>query len=135
LDAPLLCKHLQRGGLAKFPNHDTINGLTKGPFRMNPIALLNDTHRRSLARCFVTAGVTARFPKISTLLEYVRSFDAFTPDNDPYGEHDCAGFTVGGVTLIWKIDTFADHSLTTGADDPLAPGVVRVLTVMLAEEY
>jgi hypothetical protein len=102
---------------------------------MNPIALLNDTHRRSLARCFVTAGVTARFPKISTLLEHVRSFDAFTPDNDPYGEHDCAVFAVDGVTLIWKIDTYADHTLTAGADDPLAPGVVRVLTVMLTEEY
>jgi hypothetical protein len=102
---------------------------------MNPIALLNDAHRQALARCYVTAGVTARFPHITSLLEYVRTFDAFTPDNDPYVEHDCAVFTFEGQQLIWKIDTYADSTLTYGAEDPLAPGVVRVLTVMLAEEY
>jgi hypothetical protein len=102
---------------------------------MNPIALLNDAHRRSLAHCFVTARVTARFQTLTPLMELVRNFDAFTADNDPYGEHDCAVFTFEGQQLIWKIDTYADSSLTYGAEDPLAPGVVRVLTVMLAEEY
>jgi Protein of unknown function (DUF3768) len=66
-------------------------------------------------------------------LAAVQRFDAFTPDNDPYGEHDFV--TLDGEKLFWKIDTYADGSLTHGAEDPTDPAAMRVLTIMLAEEY
>lgn len=65
----------------------------------------------------------------------VQQFNSFTVDNDPWGERDCAPLTVDGINVIWKIDYYEDGSLTMGADDPMAPQTVRVLTVMLAEEY
>src|SRR5450759_2934903 len=58
---------------------------------MNKIALLNDSLRRTFTggKVVMTDGVAA-LPeqKLGQLLERVRSFDAFTNDNDPHGEHD-----------------------------------------------
>ena len=34
------------------------------------------------------------------------AFTAFSRDNDPYGEHDCAILTVDGVKIMFKIDYF-----------------------------
>ncbi len=65
----------------------------------------------------------------------VRSFDQFTKDNDPYGEHDCALFTLNGTRVMWKIDYY-DSTLAYGSEDPADPEVThRVLTVLLASEY
>ena len=35
-----------------------------------------------------------------------RAFDAFTPYNDPYGEHDFGSFDHDGRTISWKIDLY-----------------------------
>lgn len=65
----------------------------------------------------------------------VSSFDNFTPDNDPYGEHDFGSVNVAGQHLFWKIDYY-DPSLCYGSEDPADLAVTRrVLTVMLASEY
>ena len=65
----------------------------------------------------------------------VHGFTAFSPDNDPYGEHDFGSFEYAGKTIFWKIDCY-DRDLDNGSPDPTDPAVTtRVLTVLLAEEY
>jgi hypothetical protein len=72
---------------------------------------------------------------ISCLLNAIATFDAFTADNDPWSEHDCATIKHDGETFIWKIDYY-DQTLTYGSSDPADPTVTsRVLTIMLASEY
>ena len=105
---------------------------------VEPIAALNDRCRKSIqhSRCYMTQGVIALAKEnLNALLKAVREFDAFTPDNDPYGEHDFGAFEFAGQRLFWKIDTYADDSLTYGAEDPLSPKAVRVITIMRTDEY
>ena len=65
----------------------------------------------------------------------VSRFDSFTPDNDPYGEHDFGAFDFKGKKVFWKIDYY-DNTLTGGSENPAcADTTTRVLTVMLANEY
>jgi hypothetical protein len=65
----------------------------------------------------------------------MRRFDAFTPDNDPHGEHDFGAFDEGGDRFFWKIDYY-DKQMEFGSPDAADPDVTaRVLTLMLAEEY
>jgi hypothetical protein len=72
---------------------------------------------------------------LAAALTNVKSFEAFTADNDPHGEHDFGAFELGGEKLFWKIDTY-DRDEQHGAEDPSdAASTLRVLTVMLASEY
>lgn len=99
---------------------------------------LNDALRRSFSggRVVVTTGIAA-LPEASraAALSAVRSFDAFYTDNDPHGEHDFGVVAVGDLRALWKIETY-DRDLRGHSPDPADPAVtVRVLTVMLANEY
>ncbi|RYG57453.1 MAG: DUF3768 domain-containing protein [Alphaproteobacteria bacterium] len=59
----------------------------------------------------------------------------FSPDNDPYAEHDFGSVAVDGKQIFWKIDYY-DADLHFAAEDPSNPDITqRVLTIMLAEEY
>jgi hypothetical protein len=53
------------------------------------IRVLNDQARQSFTgrRVVITQGVQA-MSDVPKRLDLVRWYDAFTPDNDPYGEHD-----------------------------------------------
>ena len=100
---------------------------------------LNDLTRTAMGvvgRVYQTPGITALDPRLqSKIRERVETFDQFTPDNDPYGEHDCALLQVDGVRVIWKIDYY-DVNYELHSDDPADPTITRrVLTIMLAEEY
>ncbi len=65
----------------------------------------------------------------------VCAFDAWSEDNDPWGEHDCATLDVDGERVIFKIDYY-DPTLTRHTDDAADPKVTRrVLTIMLAEDW
>jgi hypothetical protein len=100
------------------------------------IALLNDLARSTLTDCrlVITPGIAA-LDDLESMIDAVRAFDAFTPRNDPYGEHDFGAIEHGGKTVFWKIDCY-DLDLVMHSPDPSDPSVTqRVLTIMLAEEY
>lgn len=99
---------------------------------------LNDVFRTTwlTGRVLMTSGVRSLPDTIqSDIAEAVQRFDAFTPDNDPHGEHDFGAVTIEGYRVFWKIDYY-DPTLQCGSEDPANPTVTkRVLTIMLAEEY
>jgi hypothetical protein len=117
---------------------------------MNQIAKLNDQFR-SRGRfgqpssgapevpgtMFLTMGV-ATLPRAVQfeIWAKVQTFSDFSEGNDPYGERDFGAFDIGGKKIFWKIDYYADKTLSAGSEDPADPEkCFRVLTVMLAEEY
>lgn len=99
---------------------------------------LNDKFRTSFVggRIVVTAGVAALSEhKLLALLQSVRSFDAFSTDNDPYEEHDFGAIDFGDERYFWKIDYY-DRSMEAGSENPADPAsTTRVLTLMRADEY
>ena len=65
----------------------------------------------------------------------VKNFSDFTKGNDPYSEHGFGAFDLDGEKLFWKIDCY-DRSLAFGSPDPTDETLtIRVLTIMLTEEY
>jgi|GEM_PF-271402 len=102
------------------------------------IQALNDAFRKTLTggTIHLTSGIIALGARAqAAILTLVRTFDAFSNDNDPFGEHDFGAFEFGPDTIFWKIDYY-DPSLTYGSDNPAEPAkTTRVLTIMLASEY
>ncbi|MBO6726117.1 MAG: DUF3768 domain-containing protein [Rhizobiaceae bacterium] len=102
------------------------------------IRVLNDQlrqlHRGGMV--VVSRGIAALDRKVwADVIVAVAEFNNFTPDNDPYGEHDCAAVDVDGLRVIFKIDYF-DPTMLYHSDDPTEPAKTRrVMTIMLAEEY
>ena len=97
---------------------------------------LNDQARQTLTGCrvLVTPGVLA-LNATDMILAMVRRYTAFTPDNDPYAEHDFGSFRFADETIFWKFDYY-DLDLTMHSPDAADPAVTaRVLTVMLGSEY
>lgn len=84
----------------------------------------------------MTHGIAALgLAAVNGIFSGIASFSAFTEDNDPHGEHDCAVMDVEGQRVIWKVDYY-DRSRTYHSPDPADPKLtVRVMTVMLASEY
>ena len=102
------------------------------------IASLNDIARTAMGvggKLVQTSGISAR-PDQSNIREKVEKFNNFTPDNDPHGERDFGSFVQpDGEKIFWKIDYYA-KDMESGSEDPSDPGqTVRVLTIMLADEY
>lgn len=94
------------------------------------IALLNDVLRTTGqgGRIMITSGVQAA-------VTVMRTYTDFSPDNDPYGEHDCGFLEVRGEKLMFKVDYY-DRSYRGGSEDPSNPLLTnRVLTMLLMEEY
>lgn len=104
------------------------------------IRSLNDNFRQKLivntGTVLLTQGVIS-LPEgsVAELLDRVRTFDQFTPDDDPHGEHDFGAIDLDAVRYFWKIDYY-DQSKTGGSPDPADPTVThRVMTIMRADEY
>jgi hypothetical protein len=139
LTAPLLRFGLPAGveaamGAASVPKGQAMSAKN----RTHRIRALNDALRITLegGQCVFTSGISALGVAFSTAaLAAVRVFAEFTPENDPYGEHDFGSFYIGEKRVFWKIDYY-DLSLCYGSKDPAdAAQTKRVLTIMLAEEY
>lgn len=119
------------------------------------IARLNDLARSAMGvACTVVATVGFRsLPEAeqSCVRELIETFDAFTEDNDPYGERDfgciyqlgCGRWTTERPRLLedeyervfWKLDYY-DRDLQFASDDAANPAITRrVLTITLSDEY
>ena len=102
------------------------------------IAALNDKLRKDGigGKVFVTRGVKAIGNEFMAMaVEKMRKFNEFTEDNDPYGEHDFGMFFISEQKMFFKIDYY-DREMKYQSPNPADPDVtVRVLTLMLAEEY
>jgi len=99
---------------------------------------LNDHARQHFVGCrvVITAGIQSLGDaSVAAVLRAVQTYDRFTADNDPYGEHDFGSFTYEGHTVFWKWDYY-DLDFSMHSPDAADPAVTaRVLTIMLAEEY
>jgi hypothetical protein len=114
---------------------------------MNPrtqrIRALNDQLRQNLATgvAVMTPGLASLGQEaVARIIKTIAVFDDFCHANDPHEEHDFGSFEAEGHTIFFKIDyldlDYLDRSLNYHSPDPTDPAVtVRVITVMLADEY
>ena len=102
------------------------------------IRQLNDRLRMKHVggRIMLTSGIqTLDRAHITNIMNSIAQFSDFNDRNDPYGEHDCATMEVDSVSILWKIDYY-DETLTQHSPDASDENVtVRILTVMLVDEY
>ena len=102
------------------------------------VRALNDSLRLNGigGEIYFTQGIMALSEEQrSEIVGAIRSFDDFHEKNDPYGEHDCAMIRVGGLQILWKIDYY-DANREYLSTDPSDPNLtVRVMTIMLTDEY
>jgi len=66
---------------------------------------------------------------LQEIVDAVRAFNDFSPDNDPFGEHDFGKIVVNGEEYFWKIDYYDDNYEYFKEDGN------RVMTIMRSEEY
>ena len=99
---------------------------------------LNDEARRSFknVQVMLALGIRTRPEKeVSEILERVRTFNEFTPANNPYSENDSASFDYKGERIIWKIDYY-DKDYRFMSENPADPTITnRVLTIMTGSEW
>jgi hypothetical protein len=73
------------------------------------IRVLNDAFRRTGrgGRVVMTSGVQALdAANLAELAMKIVTYDEFTADNDPHGEHDFGTVEHNDQTFFWKIDYF-----------------------------
>ena len=91
--------------------------------RSEKITRLNDEFRQSIGQgshVYMTPGIQALPPKDQFLVfNLVKTFNDFSQDNDPYGEHDFGAFDFEGDRVFWKIDYY-DNDMKCGSEDPAA---------------
>lgn len=112
--------------------------MEESPDNTKRIRELNDLFRETMltGKIITTQGIEALpLDDKMQIFAKVRQFDDFNEGNDPYGEHDFGSFKHQGNKIFWKIDYY-DLDLQYGSENPADPSkTIRVLTIMLAEEY
>ena len=113
-------------------------GAASGMAPAERIRELNDELRKTGAggKTYLTRNLIGKGAVfVAKATAAVRAFDAFTDDNDPWQEHDCASLDVDGEPVMFKIDYY-DENMQFGSPDPADPRLTRrVLTIMLASDY
>ena len=106
--------------------------------RAAAIRALNDKFRQTLqgGTVLMTAGIVALGPeRQAEIIASVRTFDDFSPDNDPWGEHDFGSLEIAGERVFFKIEYY-DVTRAMHSANPADPSKTeRVMTIMLASEY
>ena len=94
------------------------------------IARKNDQLRRTFTggRVMLTSGVESD-PNLDKIIDAVKKFDDFNPDNDVYGEHDFGKITINSSDYFFKIDYY-DSTYQFYEQDGN-----RILTIMHSDEY
>ena len=104
----------------------------------NAIQKLNDNFRKTFigGRVMLTLGINTKpSNEITEIIRKVKQFNNFTTANDPYNEHDMGSFEYKGQRIFWKIDYY-DRNLRYLSEDPADTSkTIRVLTILLANEY
>lgn len=126
---------------------DTSNEAREEAALMSKIAEQNDRFRNTWGTDFtvpgqimITRGIADLAPEVKAIvMQRVQTFDAFSEDNDPYGDHSFGAFEVeltgNSYHLFWKVDLY-DTDYRMGSENPGNPEVTRrVLTIMHASEY
>lgn len=102
------------------------------------IKQLNDKFRRKFSggKVLLTSGISS-LPLFqqTEIINNVKSFNDFTEDNDPYGEHDFGCFAYKGRQIFWKIDLYDLNYEFYSPQPDDETQTNRVLTIMFAEEY
>jgi hypothetical protein len=98
-------------GVARMPERRGKGDLMTGKADQSStrICALNDELRRfgRGGRIMMTPAIQALGAKgIARVLAAVAAFDAFTGNNDPYCEHDCAVLAIDGIEVLFKIDYY-----------------------------
>lgn len=109
---------------------------------VTPIGRANDDFRCNPQSIFRGSFYTSRGVRalggdfMITALRAAMSDTNFTPENDPYGDHDRGFLTINGVRVWWKIDCYEKGSnFRFGSDDPTDPTKTeRVMTLFFPEE-
>src|SRR5271157_2965839 len=87
----------------------TEDGAGQGMAPAERIRNLNDELRTtgSGGKTYLTRGLIEKGADfIAKATAAVRAFDAFSDDNDPWQEHDCATLDVDGERVMFKIDLY-----------------------------
>ena len=112
--------------------------LNPDQLRAKAIRELNDDLRCRQSggtRYLTRGGTNLGVGMVPLIIQALAAFDLFSPNNDPYDEHDFGSFIFGTEKIFWKIDYY-DAALEHGSPDPADPAVTtRVLTILLASEY
>jgi hypothetical protein len=103
------------------------------------IRALNDELRTTGhgGETYTTPGFRSLPPSTQArALEAVRTFANWSADNDPWQQHDCAIVDIEpGIRVMFKLDYY-DLDKEWGSPDPADSSVtVRVLTILLPDEY
>ena len=110
------------------------NEKTKQIAKLND--LLRTTFNPMVGQIMITQGISS-LPEEdrSSIFNLIRTFNNFTIDNDPYGEHDFGKIEHNGNKVFFKIDYYAPD-IQHLSEDPSNPAITkRVMTIMLANEY
>ncbi len=106
---------------------------------MTDIKTLNDNFCKTFTggQVLLTAGIDSMDAEdVANIMLLVQNFNDFTPDNDPYGEHDFGSFMYNSNKIFWKIDYYDRFNTCYASENPADPTITkRILTIMLADEW